>query len=144
MRSRPLTPQARITLLLLKIAAGNAQLADDLNTWADDLRAILDRGDGIDDFVALVTYIENVGETPTDELHRLFAKLGPEAEEAYMTTADMLRAEGRVATVLQQLSLKFGPLPQTTVDAVQNASAEQLEAWTARVLTADTLDEVLR
>ncbi|NEE04728.1 Rpn family recombination-promoting nuclease/putative transposase [Phytoactinopolyspora halotolerans] len=155
LRSRPLTPQARITLLLLKIAAGNARLADDLKTWADDLRAILDRSGGADDFVTLLTYIETVGEAPTDELHDLFARLGPDAEEAYVTTAEMLRAEGeargraegeargRAETLLQLLTLKFGPLPQTTLDVVRSASTAQLEAWTARVLTADTLDHVL-
>src|SRR5574342_353569 len=40
--ARPLTPPVRVTLLL-KIAAGNPRLADDLQRWADDLRAVLDR-----------------------------------------------------------------------------------------------------
>ncbi|WP_158542998.1 Rpn family recombination-promoting nuclease/putative transposase [Phytoactinopolyspora halophila] len=151
LRSRPLTPPARMTLLLLKIAAGNARLADDLRPWTDELRAILERSGGIDDFIALLTYIETVGEAPVDELHDLFAQLGPDAEEAYVTTADMLRAEGRTKgraegraeALIQQLTLKFGPLPQTALDAIHAASTEQLEIWTARVLTADTLDQVL-
>lgn len=155
LRARPLTPPARITLLLLKIAAGNPRLADDLRDWTDDLRQILGRTGGIDDFLALLTYIEIVGETPTDQLHDLFADLGPEAEEAYVTTADMLRAEGRTKgraegevrgraeALVQLLTLKFGPLAQSTLDTVHAASSEQLESWTARVLTAQTLDDVL-
>ncbi len=41
LRERPPTPPVRVTLLLLKIAAGNPQLASDLRPWADELRAIL-------------------------------------------------------------------------------------------------------
>lgn len=151
LRARPLTPPARITLLLLKIAAGNPRLDDDLQDWADDLRQILDGAGGIDDLLALLTYIETVGETPADQLHQLFTQLGPEEEEAYVTTADMLRAEGevrgraegRAEALVQLLTLKFGPLAQSTLDTVHAASSAQLESWTARVLTADTLGDVL-
>jgi hypothetical protein len=71
-----------------------------------------------------------------------------DAEEAYVTTAEMLRAEGvargRAKALMQVLTLKFGPLPPATFDTVHAATTEQLEIWTARVLTADTLEEVLR
>jgi len=156
LRARPVTPPVRVTLLLLKIAAGNPNLADDLQRWAGDLRAVLDRPGGIDLFAALLRYIELVGEAPTDELHKLVATLGSEAEEAYVTTADMLRAEGEArgeargkarghaAALVQLLTLRFGPVPQAALDVVHAASIEQLEAWTARVLTAGTLDDVLR
>ena len=180
LRARPLTPPVRITLLLLKIAAGNSRLADDLQRWADDLRAVLDWPGGVEQFVALLRYIELVGEAPTDQLHKLIAALGPEAEEAYVTTAEMLRAEGeargraegeargraegeargraegeargraegeargRAEALVQLLALKFGQLPQAALDTVHAASTDQLETWIARVLAADTLDEVLR
>jgi hypothetical protein len=94
LRARPVTPPVRITLLLLNIASGNPALARDLLDWIDDLHAILNRPGGIDQFVALLRYIESVGETPPDELRKLVTVLGPDAEEAYMTTAEMLRAEG--------------------------------------------------
>lgn len=148
LRARPLTPPVRMTLLLLKIAAGNSRLADDLRGWADELRAVLERPSGVEEFVALLRYIEIVGEAPIDQLHDLVAQLGPEAEEAYVTTAEMLRVEGeargRAEALAQLLSLKFGPLPRAALDAVHAASTDQLESWTARVLTADTLEEVLR
>jgi hypothetical protein len=97
-----------------------------------------------DRYVAVLTYIETVGEAPTEELHDLFTQLGPEAEEAYVTTADMLRAEGRAETLIQLLTLKFGTLSHATLDLLHTASTEQLETWTARILTADTLEQVLR
>jgi predicted transposase YdaD len=164
LRARPLTPPARITLLLLKIAPGNPRLAADLRPWAGELRAVLDRPGGIEQFAAVLRYIEVVGEAPTDELHNLVATLGPEAEEAYVTTAEMLRAEGeargraegeargraegeargRAEALIQMLTLKFGQLSRAALDTVHAASADQLQTWTARVLTADTLDQVLR
>ena len=148
LRARPVTPPVRITLLLLKIAAGNPRLADDLQRWTDDLRAVLDWPGGMEQFVALLRYIELVGEAPTDQLHKLIAALGPEAEETYVTTAEMLRAEGvalgRAEALVQLLTLKFGQLPQAALDTVHAASTDHLETWTARVLTTDTLDEVLR
>jgi hypothetical protein len=148
LRARPLTPPARITLLLLKIAAGNSRLAADLRGWSDDLRAILDRPGGEEEFAAVLRYIELVGEAPADQLRTLVAALGPDAEEAYVTTAEMLRAEGeargRSEALAQLLTLKFGQLPQPALDTLHAASASQLETWTARVLTADTLAEVLR
>lgn len=147
LQARPLTPPVRLTLLLLKIATGNRRLAADLRRWADDLRAVLDRPGGIEDFVTLVTYIENVGEAPTDELHDLFTQLGPTAEEAYVTTAEMLRAEGeargRAEALVQLLSVKFGPLPPAALEIVRAASSDQLATWTGRVFSAGTLDEVL-
>ncbi|MBO0869740.1 MAG: Rpn family recombination-promoting nuclease/putative transposase [Micromonosporaceae bacterium] len=155
LRARPLTPPARITLLLLKIAAGSPELAADLHRWADDLRAILDRPGGTEQFGALLRYIELVGHITNDQLHDLITTLGPEAEEVYMTIAETLRAEGeargraegeargRAIALVQLLTLKFGPLPQTILDTVHAATTDQLETWIARVLTADTLEQVV-
>ena len=42
----------------------------------------------------MLAYILIVSETPAEELRDLAASLGPDAEEAYVTTAEMLRAEG--------------------------------------------------
>jgi hypothetical protein len=155
---RPLTAPARMTLLLLKIAAGNRRLPADLRPWADQLRAIVDQPGGVEVLVALLTYIELVGESPADELHDLAASLGPKAEEAYVTTADMLRAEGeargraegeargeargRADLLLEQLAVKFGPLPKDVPQTVHAGSSDQVQTWATRVLTASTLDEV--
>jgi hypothetical protein len=140
LRARPLTPEARVTLWLLHTAPGNAGIGHDLAGWHDQFRAIA----GLDTLTALVTYIQAVSETPKDELYDVFTRIGPEAQEAYMTTADMLRAEGRAETLILQLTAKFGPLPQAALDRLRTATTEQLEAWTTRVLTADTIDEAMR
>src|SRR5690606_29452528 len=77
LRARPVTPPVRVTLLLLKIAPGNPELPQQLQPCVDDLRVILDQPGGTDQFVALLRYIQTVGETPPDELRKLVAMLGP-------------------------------------------------------------------
>ncbi|WP_280235143.1 hypothetical protein [Nocardia cyriacigeorgica] len=67
-----------------------------------------------------------------------------------MTTAERLqergrtegRAEGRAETLIELLALKFGPVPTRVVNAVHQATAEQLHDWTARILTAASLEEM--
>jgi hypothetical protein len=92
--NRKLTPSARVTLLALKTAPGNPQITALLRRWEGQLRAVLDQPGGGEAFLAILTYIQHVSETPGGELHDLAASLGPDAEEAYVTTAEMLRAEG--------------------------------------------------
>jgi hypothetical protein len=146
LRDRDLTPSALITLLLLQTAPGNPKIPAELRPWASQLRAILDQPGGGEAFIALLTYIELVSEVPASELHDLAASLGPDAEEAYMTTADMLRAEGEARGLakglVRTLTVKFGPLPEDIVGKVHAASTSQVETWTDRAVTADKLDQV--
>jgi hypothetical protein len=44
--------------------------------------------------------------------------------------------------LLQLLALKFGALAETVQTRVQQAEADTLRTWTARVLTAHSLEEV--
>jgi hypothetical protein len=114
------------------------------------LRAILDGPNGYQEFIAILNYTERVSEAPASELHDLAASLGPDAEEAYMTTADMLRAEGEARgeargeakSLVLMLTVKFGPLPDSVTRTVHGASSDQVQAWTIRAVTAETLDQV--
>jgi hypothetical protein len=150
LRDRGLTPSALITLLLLKTAPGNPRIPAELRPWADQLRAVLDQADGGEAFITLLTYIELVSEAPASELRDLAASLGPDAEEAYMTTAEMLRTEGRTEgriegradALVEMLTVKFGPLPESVPNTVHAACIDQIKAWAARAVTAETLDQV--
>jgi hypothetical protein len=150
LRDRELTPAALITLLLLKTAVGNPRLPAELRPWAGQLRAILDQPGGGEAFIAILTYIELVSEAPASELRDLAASPGPDAEEAYVTTAEMIRAEGeargeargRAETLVQVLTAKVGSLPENVSQTVHRASSDQIQAWTARAVTAETLDQV--
>jgi hypothetical protein len=141
---RELTPPALITLLLLKTAPGNPRIPAELRPWASHLRAVLDQPGGGEAFLAILTYIELVSEAPASDLRDLAASLGPDAEEAYMTTAEMLRTEGRAEALVEMLAVKFGPLPDSVPPTVHAASADQIKAWAARAVTAETLDQVFR
>lgn len=79
-------------------------------------------------------------------------QVGPAVKEAYVTLAELLRAEseakgkaeGQALTLVQLLTLRFGPVPQESLDRIQSATTEQLSAWTANFVTADSIDETLR
>ena len=72
-----------------------------------------------------------------------------------MTTAERLRAEGRVEgevlgraqgqaeLLLEQLTVKFGPPPVEVQARVFTATSDQLHTWARRILAADSLDDVL-
>ena len=53
------------------------------------------------------------------------------------------KAEGRVEMILKLLVLRFGPLTQSVQDHVRGAQDAQVDAVAERMLTAQTLDEVL-
>lgn len=155
LRARRLAALPRIALLLLTSVAGNPRLLDDLYRWSGDFQEILDGPNGVPDLITYLTYIEAVGDVPADELRDLFTDLGPKAEEAYMTTAEQLRTEGRAEgrtegealgradALLDLLDLKFGPLSPDVIDRVHAAPLDQITTWTRRILTAETLSDVL-
>jgi hypothetical protein len=53
------------------------------------------------------------------------------------------KAEAIAALVSDLLGEKFGPLPRWARVRVETAEPAQLERWAKKVLTAETLDEVL-
>jgi hypothetical protein len=120
--ARNLTPAALVTMLLLKNARDNPDITAELRRWAGQLRAVLDRPGGAGEFTAMLTYIVLVSKARADELRDLAASLGPDAEEAYVTTADMLRAEGKAEDILIVFE-------QRGID-VDGKSREQIESCT--------------
>jgi hypothetical protein len=113
---------------------------------------------GADAFRAVLGYFERAGgaslETLQNSIRRTHASL--EAQEAVMSIAEELKAEGREEgreegraeasrqLVQKLLQLKFPGLTEAELSPLANASVEQLNVWAERVLTAVTLDEVFR
>lgn len=54
------------------------------------------------------------------------------------------KQEGEAAMLLRLLALKFGPLPEPIIEKVRGADADTLLAWSERVLTAATAEEVVK
>ncbi len=53
------------------------------------------------------------------------------------------RAEGQIEILLQQLTLRFGPLTEAVQAQIRAAQDAQLRTLAERVLTAQTLEEAL-
>jgi len=51
--------------------------------------------------------------------------------------------QGESRVLLRLLARRFGQLPKETVQRIEGADADTLLAWSERILTANTLDEVL-
>ena len=121
-----------------------------MSVGAGTVPGMADEPGGGEAFAVLLTYIELVSDAQAGDLRDLAASLGPDAEEAYVTTAEMLRAEGRTKgraegraeALVEMLTVKFGPLPDSVPKTVHAASIDQMRVWTTRALTAETLDKV--
>jgi len=53
-------------------------------------------------------------------------------------------ARGEAKTLLKQLNLKFGPLPDRVKHQVNSAEKEQLDYWVEHILTARSLNDMFR
>ena len=53
------------------------------------------------------------------------------------------KAEGKAEVLQEQLEIKFGPAPKWATYRLAHARPAQIERWTKRILTADSLEEVL-
>jgi len=115
----------------------------------------LEAPSGPDALATLLCYLFRVGDPNPDQVKDfLIEQAGDKGEEAYVTAAERLtkdaaekaakkgRAEGRAAVVLKLLELRFSPLTAEAVEWIEQASAEQLDVWVERVLSAETLDDV--
>jgi hypothetical protein len=86
-------------------------------------------------------------------VRRLLLAVGDAGEkEDIVSVADQFIEEGRNEGLLQgrrqmllrQLRTRFGTLPREVTERVEAADLARLDIWADRVLTAPTLDEVLR
>ncbi len=143
---RPLTPIIGTMLVLQKEAPGHTCLDKTLALMLTPLGTMFEGPHGVNDLNAILTYIITVADTPIDQITQIIDLLGPEAQEATMTTGDMLRAEGRAEgradTLLDQLTIKFGDLSETVRRTVREATLPDLETWSRRIITADTIDAI--
>jgi hypothetical protein len=158
----------RIALFALQRAHTAPDFVAELAGWMEVLRSLLATPQGLEDFALLMRYMYRTADFPSRQLRELVRELGPKAEEVAMTAAERLKAEGRVEgkadgrvegraegkaegkvagqaeLLLKLLSLRFGELPDAARARVGGASVERLAIYAERVLTATSLDEVLR
>jgi predicted transposase/invertase (TIGR01784 family) len=151
LRGRSLTAVAAAGLMLLSRGRSAAKLLDELRRWMDVFGQVAQAPSGVEALSALLEYAFRVGDVLPEELRELALQLGPTAHEAYMTAAERLIAEGeargeakgKAELLLRQLGLRFGALSDATREQVLHAPSERLDVWAERVITAQSLDEVL-
>lgn len=157
LRARAMTALGRLVLWCFRHARHPEELVTRLSGWFDVVREVRRAPGGGAALARVWRYILNIADParPEQLLQRLVVAAGPEAKEEIVTIADYLREQGRMAgeregrlegqrsTLLKLLRLRFGELPEPSVARVRAADAGQIEAWTERVLTAPTLDDVL-
>ncbi|MDN5853097.1 MAG: Rpn family recombination-promoting nuclease/putative transposase [Actinomycetia bacterium] len=145
LRARPLTPAGRVVLTLIRDSHDGRLVGRALWSVITDLHDMIDTTlDGIEVWNAVVTYILGTNASPPHDLHDIAHELGAKTEETYMTAARMLRAEGLAEGLTDLLTQKFGELPAPARARIDDADLDQLKVWTHRVLSAGSLDEVLR
>jgi predicted transposase YdaD len=118
---------------------------------------------------ALLYILGELDESKADLLREVLAEIVPGQEEPIMLTlgekwkaearAEGLsegrakgraegeaegRAEAMAATLLKQLSRRFGPVPAAIEQRIRSADTEQLDAWLDAVIDSPTLDDVVR
>jgi hypothetical protein len=160
-RKRPMPAAAMLTALSL-LGFPRREAIGILRQLAELFAALPQNRAGTETLTAVVCYLLEVADPePDPEQVRCFfeSNVGQYAAEVAMSAAGRLRqqgreeglaegeargeARGRAAVLLSQLTLKFGLPSDATQRRVMGASIEQLDAFAARVLSANSLREVL-
>jgi len=116
---------------------------------------LYDSGYGRDEILALLRFIDWMLRLPPaleQELRSELIALEEQKKMSYVMSIERMaeergeargeqRGEARMLTRL--LTLKFGPLSPETQQRISEADADTLLTWSERVLTANTIDEIL-
>jgi predicted transposase/invertase (TIGR01784 family) len=158
LRARAVTEFVQLTQLMLQRCRGAVDPVAILSPWFDTFVALVTAPNGSYAIQALASYTLQATEGHAEELRAFFQKVGPIAEEAFVTAAEKLteqvrakaleqgrmvgRAEGEAAILLRLLTRRFGPLTPEVQARLVGATTDELELWADRVLNAPTLDDV--
>ena len=140
----------QLVLLLLKHAR-DGDFWQRLPAWFELFAKVAsDSEDGLRAVMAVWRYITDVTlrPPPDDVLALLADRLSGPPREVVMGWAEQLRDEGRtqgrlqgrIEQLVRLVRLKFGELPPEVITKLEAASEDQLDAWTERILTAETLE----
>ena len=146
--------EALLRLVLLVLKHARRREFWQLPGWIALLHEVAAAPDGFAALVAVWRYITAVTprSPPPEVLASLVDGLSGQSRELVMSWAEQLRDEGRqqgleqgrlqkhVELLMRLIRLKFGEPSAEVVARVEAASAEQLDAWTERILTAETLE----
>jgi hypothetical protein len=155
------TALARLVAMCFKYARTRADFLQILDRWMDVVREVIRAPHGLETLAQVMRYIlevnEHVGPGALEDL--LERDLGPEAQDTIMAAGQQIFEQGREKGIeqgrqlgrqesvqgmlLRLLRQRFGDAVNADVEQrIATASVEQIEAWSARVLSAATLAEL--
>jgi hypothetical protein len=155
------TALARLVALCFKHARTRADFLTVLGQWMTVVREVARAPHGLEALAQVMRYILQVNEHVGPEtLQALLERdLGPQAKDAIMTAGQQLIEQGIQQGIQQgieqgrqrsqdmlvrQLRQRFGDAVDSGVEQrIAMASIEQIETWSARVLSAATLADLL-
>jgi predicted transposase YdaD len=147
LRAGQLTELARVTLVLLQRCRDAEDPIEILQAWTGTLAAVLGGTNGVEAIARVLRYISLTTPVEADRLRDFAARIGPGAEEAFMTLGERLleqgRTQGQAALLLRLLGRRFGPISAEAQARIEHADTSELETWGDRVLSAATLEELL-
>jgi predicted transposase/invertase (TIGR01784 family) len=151
------TALAKLVAMCFKYARTRADFLQILGRWIDVAREVARAPHGLEALAQVMRYILEVNEhVEPEELQGILERdLGPEAKDAIMTAGQRLieqgrqqgveqgRQQGHQEMLLRLLRQRFGHAVNANVEQrIATASVEQIETWSARVLSAATISEL--
>ena len=155
LKARSLAAFQKLALWLLRDARDPVRLLDSFRFWIDAMLEAERAPGGAKAFATLITYMFRVVDPMNqDELRAKIRLLGPHTEESAMSIAEKLheegreegrregRREGRITALRSLLLFKFQTLDATYEARLHAATADALDRYLPRVLSADSLAAV--
>ncbi len=132
---------------LRNIPPGEASLRQAFETWLRKL--ILPRLGLSQEEAAAASTLEEIETMLTDSIDRWNRELREKSlqeglQEGRQEGLQKGRQEEGARIALRLLRLKFGPLAPEIEERVHSADADRLLAWSERILTAESLQDVFR
>jgi hypothetical protein len=125
-------------------------LIDVLGRWADVVRDVIHAPNGLEALTLVMRYILLVNDHVEPAALQAFLDrvAGPDAKDTIMTAGQRLIQngiqQGERGMLLRLLRKRFGnQVGADTERRLETASADQIERWAERMLSATTLAEIL-
>jgi hypothetical protein len=147
MRQRRFTVQTLLPLLHLQQLRRQVATAALLLAWRPLILRLMAVPGGQQIMNKLYSYVFAVSNDDPKHVRAAYARISKTSEEQYMTVGEKLIEEGRkegvqlaMRTLIEQ---RFGAAPPVLIELIENASANEVDQWMRRILTAATLDDLL-
>jgi predicted transposase YdaD len=152
-----LTALGRVVLWCLSVARDDERLVQEIGALGDALDAVLAHPTGLDALRAILIYLaETHPGLGAPRIAGLLEKTAKKRQKVMKDALDELRQEGRLEgrvegrveghaeLLLKLLAARFGRVPAETRARILAASEATVTRWSIRVLTAPTIEAVLR